>query len=176
MYESTTKDHQLESDEKKLLVYCKKLVGMFLILAGALAKLPANFWNNAQHNTCFSQQTLPVDSKWDSGSGLFTSSETSPVIHFTNSFSLIIQILSKPNFDIIQYLTKQLLQIYAHVTTAVLSWHMQNFVAMILSQLGWEQNEILYYLKCECKIISEMAAWISCQWLGFWSNMKPYKR
>ena len=42
----------------------------------------------------------------------------------------------------ISFLTIGLLHIFAHATTAVLLWHVQNFVVIILLEFEWEQNEI----------------------------------
>ena len=47
-------------------------------------------------------------------------------------FSLIIQILRKMNFFLFQVIRTLSLQNFAYVTTAVLSWHRQNCVAILL--------------------------------------------
>ena len=50
--------------------------------------------------------------------------------HFTNNFSITIQMWWKFNFALIQILKKWSLQYLAHDTTAGLSWHVTNFVAI----------------------------------------------
>ena len=62
--------------------------------------------------------------------------------HFTNTFSITIQISWKFVCTVIQLLVRISLQIFAHDTTAQLSCHVQNFVVIILLEFGWEQNEI----------------------------------
>ena len=52
--------------------------------------------------------------------------------HFTNDFSIIIKIWWKFHSALIQVEVKWLLQNFAHATTAVLSWHVQHFVAICL--------------------------------------------
>ena len=65
-----------------------------------------------------------------------------PRAHFMNNFSIVIQIQWKINFSVTSLYGTISLQIFAHVTTAQLSCHVQNFIAIILLQLGWQQNEI----------------------------------
>ena len=50
--------------------------------------------------------------------------------HFTNNFSILIQIRWKIHSAPIQVVIKWLLRNFAHGTAAVLSWHAQNFVAI----------------------------------------------
>ena len=50
--------------------------------------------------------------------------------HFTNNFSITIQMWWKFHFAPIQILIKWSLQYLAHGTTAGLSWHVPNFVAI----------------------------------------------
>ena len=44
-----------------------------------------------------------------------------------------------------------LLQNLAHGTTAQLSYHVQNFIAIAILQLGWEDNEIPVELELRWK-------------------------
>ena len=53
-----------------------------------------------------------------------------PGAHFTNNFSITIQMWWKFYFALIQILIKWSLQYLAHGTTAGLSWHVPNFVAI----------------------------------------------
>ena len=62
--------------------------------------------------------------------------------HFTNNFSITIQMWWKFHFALIQILIKWSLQYLAHGTTAGLSWHVPNFVAMWSSVIELELNEI----------------------------------
>ena len=57
-------------------------------------------------------------------------SPTGAGAHFTNNFSITIQMWWKFHFALIQILTKWSLQYLAHDTTAELSWHVPNFVAI----------------------------------------------
>ena len=51
-------------------------------------------------------------------------------VHFTNNFSILIQIPAKIDYAFIRVVVKWSLQMFAHATTGVLSRHVQNFVAM----------------------------------------------
>ena len=62
--------------------------------------------------------------------------------HFTNNFSITIQMWWKFHFALIQVLIQWSLQNLAHGTTAGLSWHVPNFVAMWSSVIELELNEI----------------------------------
>ena len=62
--------------------------------------------------------------------------------HFTNNFSITIQIRWKIYSALIQLLVIISQQNLAHATKAQLSCHVPNFVAITLLVLGWEQNEI----------------------------------
>ena len=68
--------------------------------------------------------------------------EMGPGAHFTNDFSITIQIRSKIHLALIQLQLIISQQNLAHATTAQLSCHVPNFVAITLLVLGWEQNEI----------------------------------
>ena len=62
--------------------------------------------------------------------------------HFTNDFSITIQIRWKFNLALIQLLMIISRQNLAHATTAQLSCHVPNIVAITFLVFGWEQNEI----------------------------------
>ena len=61
--------------------------------------------------------------------------------HFTNDFSITIQMWWKFHFALIQVLIKWSLQNLAHGTTAGLSWHVPNFVAIWSTVIELELNE-----------------------------------
>ena len=62
--------------------------------------------------------------------------------HFTNDFSITIQMWWKFHFALIQILIKWSLQYLAHGTTAGLSWHVPHVVAIWSSAVELELNEI----------------------------------
>ena len=62
--------------------------------------------------------------------------------HFTNDFSITIQIRRKFHLALIQLLMIISRQNLAHATTAQLSCHVPNIVAITFLVFGWEQNEI----------------------------------
>ena len=62
--------------------------------------------------------------------------------HFTNDFSITIQIRWKFHLALIQLLVIISRQNLAHATTAQLSCHVPNIVAITILLFGWEQNEI----------------------------------
>ena len=61
--------------------------------------------------------------------------------HFTNNFSITIQMWWKLNFALIQVLIQWSLQNLAHGTTAGLSCHVPNFVAIWSTVIELELNE-----------------------------------
>ena len=65
-----------------------------------------------------------------------------PGTHFTNDFSITIQMWWKFHLALIQLLIITSQQNLAHATTAQLSCHVPNIVAITLLVFGWEQNEI----------------------------------
>ena len=69
--------------------------------------------------------------------------------HFTEDFSVIIQIMWKINSAVILILTKWSLQKFAHDTTTVLSCHVQTFVAIRWSVMELQQNR--YSIKFELR-------------------------
>ena len=76
-----------------------------------------------------------------------------PGAHFTNNFSITIQMWWKFHLALIQVLIKWSLQNLAH---GQLSWHVPNFVAIWSTVIEWELNDIPSNLKCDGKIVSEM--------------------
>ena len=61
---------------------------------------------------------------------------------FTNDFLPAIQIRWKLRLAVIPLLAIRSQQTFAHATTAQLSCHVQNFVAIIILKSRWEWNEI----------------------------------
>ena len=62
--------------------------------------------------------------------------------HFTNNFSITFQMWWKFHFALIQILIKWSLQYLAHATTAGLSWHVPNVVAIWSSVVEWNFHHI----------------------------------
>ena len=65
-----------------------------------------------------------------------------PGARFTNDFLPAIQIRWKLRLAVIPLLAIRSQQIFAHATTAQLSCHVQNFVAITVLESRWEWNEI----------------------------------
>ena len=65
-----------------------------------------------------------------------------PGDHFTNNFLPAIQIRWKLRLAVIPLLAIKSQQIFAHATSAQLSWHTQKFVAITVSESRWEWHEI----------------------------------
>ena len=57
--------------------------------------------------------------------------------YFTNDIGFIIHVLRKICFAIFLPLEMGLLQIFAHAITAVVSWHVQNYVVIDSLGFGW---------------------------------------
>ena len=72
--------------------------------------------------------------------------------HFTHEFSIIIQIKCKFLFVSIQLLIKWLLQNFAHAMTAMLSWHVSNFVAKLWP--GMERQLLEFTIKIDVQSTS----------------------
>ena len=77
------------------------------------------------------------DAFWDLWDGSIRSGT-----HFTNDFSITIQIRWKFHLALIQLLMIKSRKNLAHATTAQLSCHVPNIVAITFLVFGWEQNEI----------------------------------
>ena len=84
---------------------------------------------------------------------------TGPGARFTNSFLPPIQIRWKLRLAITPLLAIRSQQIFAHATTAQLSCHVQNFVAITILESRWEWNEIFINLNCDGKTVSETGPW-----------------
>ena len=80
----------------------------------------------------------------------------SPGTHFTNEFSAPIQIGWKFHLALVKLLVIILQQNLTHATTAKLSCHVPNIVAITVLAFGWEQNEISITFELWWKIVSEM--------------------
>ena len=65
-----------------------------------------------------------------------------PGPRFTNGFSIAIQIRWKVRFTLISILIQWSLQNFVHGTTAVLSWHVQKFVAIWWPATELQQGEV----------------------------------
>ena len=65
-----------------------------------------------------------------------------PGARFTNEFLPEIQIRWKIHLAVILLLAIRSQQIFAHATTAQLSCHVQNFVAITVLEFRWQLNEI----------------------------------
>ena len=61
---------------------------------------------------------------------------------FTNDFLPAIQIRWKLCLAVISLLAIRSQQLFAHATTAELSCHVQNYVAIIVLESRWEWNEV----------------------------------
>ena len=71
-----------------------------------------------------------------------TYSQSQPGAHFTNVFSISIQIRWKFRFILTSILIKWSLQNFVHGTTAVLSWHVQKFVVISRPATELWQGEV----------------------------------
>ena len=67
--------------------------------------------------------------------------------HFTDDFPITIKLRWKIFFTVIPSQAKLSLQIFAHATTAELSCHMQNMLAISSVEFAWEQHECSVTLK-----------------------------
>ena len=76
------------------------------------------------------------------GKRLFGEMGPRPGARFTNGFLPVIQIRWKIRLAITPLLAIRSQQIFAHVTTARLSCHVQKFVAITVLESRWEWNEI----------------------------------
>ena len=94
--------------------------------------------SNSPHKGPVTRKMIPFDSIIMC---LFDSKSSSGT-HFTNDFSITIQMWWKFHFALIQILIHGSLQNLAHGTTAGLSCHVPNIVAITILLFGWEQNEI----------------------------------
>ena len=78
-----------------------------------------------------------------------------PGPRFTNGFSIAIQIRWKFRFTLISILIQWSLQNFVHGTTAMLSWHVQKFVAIWWPATELQQGEVSIEFELRQKIVSE---------------------
>ena len=78
--------------------------------------------------------------------------------HFTNIFSITIQMWSKFHFTLVQNLTRWSLQNFAHGTTAVLSWHVKILWQSCEQWLNYSKAKFPSNLNCEQNSVSEMGS------------------
>ena len=112
---------------------------------------------------------------------------TSPGPRFTNGFSIAIQIRWKFRFILTSIPIQWSLQNFVHGTTAVLSWHVQKFVAIRWPATELWQGEVSIEFDMRAKKVSETGPWayskawrsnytmiVMCiHWLINW-NIVPY--
>ena len=79
--------------------------------------------------------------RWVNARSMYGSFHYGSGAHFTNNFSITIQMWWKFHFALIQVLIKWSLQNFAHDTTAGLSWHVHNFVVICSTVIELELNE-----------------------------------
>ena len=70
--------------------------------------------------------------------------------HVINVILLAIQVRWKLCLAVIQLLPVRSQQIFAHAMTAQLSWHVQNFVVITLSESMLKQNQISIKFEWQC--------------------------
>ena len=75
-------------------------------------------------------------------------------IRFTNGFLPVIQIRWKLRLALIPLLAIRSQHVFAHATTAQLSCHAQNFVAITVLKSRWEWNEISIEFELRWKTVS----------------------
>ena len=87
-------------------------------------------------------------------------------VHRTNAFSCQIQIHWKIDVSVNSFPMIGSLQIFAHAMTAVLSWHVQNFV-VITSYKNVYEKRVGFPLNSTFlgKIVSTVDPWTCCTWL-----------
>ena len=78
-----------------------------------------------------------------------------PGPHFTNGFSIAIQIRWNLRFTLISILMQWSLQNLVHGTTAVLSWHVQNSVAISWPLTELQQGDVSIKFELRTKMVSE---------------------
>ena len=76
--------------------------------------------------------------------------------HFTDDFSLTFWISRKICLNVIHFLSIRLQPNFARAMTAMLSWHMQNFVAITMLEFGWSKKILSIEFELWWKNISEM--------------------
>ena len=84
-----------------------------------------------------------------------------PGPRFTNGFSIAIQIRWKFRFTLISILIQWSLQNFVHGTTAVLSWHVQKFVAIWWPATELQQGEVSieFELRAKISLVKRAPVW-----------------
>ena len=75
------------------------------------------------------------------GNPIVYMSENRQGAHFTNNFSILIQIWWKLGFSVNPIYSIISLHNVAYITTAQRSWHVRNSIVVACLQLRWEQDE-----------------------------------
>ena len=103
------------------------------------------------------QPPVPHPSSWGKGLPLYSVYNDPMLISLTILHSQL-NILWLIDFDGIAFLAVRYLLIFAHATTAMLLWHVQNFVVNTLLDFGWEQNEmsIAFWIRLEHSLVARL--------------------
>ena len=80
----------------------------------------------------------------------------------TNDFSLAIHIQVKLRLAVIPLLGIISQQMFAHATTVQLSYHIENFVAIMLLESRKEEDKNFQRI-CDGKSVSEMRSWLNIE-------------
>ena len=83
-----------------------------------------------------------------------------PGVHFTGDFPIVIQIRWKFHSNLMPVVVKWSLRNVAHGTTAVLSWHVRNFVAIPYLSVYLHENQFPSNLNNDGKMVRKMGPWI----------------
>ena len=92
---------------------------------------------------------------------LSLSAHNNPGAHFTNKFSIVIQIRWKIVFNVTPLQDIILLKDVAHNMTAQLLYHVLNFIAITSWQLRWEHNETSIEFELRWKNRSWNRPWLT---------------
>ena len=90
--------------------------------------------------------------------------------HFTKTFSIRIQIWRKIHFTVIPFLATILLHIFAHVTTAQLSWHVQEFEAISSLEFGYTKMKFHHIWIVMEKLLAKWAQADPDKW-EYWEDI-----
>ena len=103
------------------------------------------------------QPPVPHPSSWGKGLQLYSVYNDLMLISLT-IFHSQFKILWLIDFDVNAFLTIRSLQISAHATTAMLLWHVQNFVVINLLDFEWEQNEmsITFWIRLKHSLVARL--------------------
>ena len=123
---------------------------------------------------------------------VYFASSNGPGAHFINSVFIAIQIRWKFRFAVIPVLINISLQVFAHATTALLSWHVQKFVAMTHCNLygsnrnfhrilvTMERTLVKWSHRVLLTIIASQNRWgdagkhLLCQHIKAWINVRNF--